>query len=77
MNLKLKHKRLYALLVVLCLVLSVAVLLTACKDKNKGDNDGGNTDRVAAQKADKKSRQNIWGNAEVFLRKFARKIWQP
>ncbi len=44
MNLKLKHKRLYALLVVLCLVLSVAVLLTACKDKTNGDNDGGNTD---------------------------------
>ena len=38
MNLKLKHKRLYALLVVLCLVLSLALLLTACK-KNKGDDD--------------------------------------
>lgn len=41
MNLKLKHKRLYALLVVLCLVLSVAVLLTACK-KDKGDDDTDN-----------------------------------
>ena len=46
MNLKLKHKRLYALLVALCLMLSVAVLLTACKvDKGNddaGDNSGNN-----------------------------------
>jgi len=43
MNLKLKHKRLYALLVVLCLVLSLAVLLTACK-KNTDDGNDDNGD---------------------------------
>lgn len=43
MNLKLKHKRLYALLVALCLMLSVAVLLTACKNTQGNDDAGDNS----------------------------------
>ena len=39
MNLKLKHKKLYALVVTLCLVLSIAVLFTACRNKNKDGDD--------------------------------------
>lgn len=39
MNLKLKHKKLYALVVVLCLVLAVSVILTACKKDTGNDND--------------------------------------
>ena len=46
MNLKLKHKKLYALLVVLCLVLSIVTLFTACGDTDEDVNGGegqGNT----------------------------------
>ena len=43
MNLKLKHTKLYALIVVLCLVLSVAMLLTACKTEKDDTNGDDNT----------------------------------